>query len=76
MVSKGVNSSHGVHTLSVPETLLRCYQQPDEATMLNVVATASERGVAQSGSAPALGAGGPGFESRRPDGERSNSPLR
>jgi hypothetical protein len=25
------------------------------------------RGVAQSGSAPALGAGGPGFESRRPD---------
>ncbi len=26
------------------------------------------RGVAQSGSAPALGAGGPGFESRRPDG--------
>jgi hypothetical protein len=28
---------------------------------------ASQRGVAQSGSAPALGAGGPGFESRRPD---------
>lgn len=26
-----------------------------------------QRGVAQSGSAPALGAGGPGFESRRPD---------
>ena len=25
------------------------------------------RGVAQLGSAPALGAGGPGFESRRPD---------
>jgi hypothetical protein len=29
--------------------------------------TESQRGVAQSGSAPALGAGGPGFESRRPD---------
>ena len=27
----------------------------------------NSRGVAQSGSAPALGAGGPGFESRRPD---------
>ena len=28
------------------------------------------RGVAQSGSVPALGAGGPGFESRRPDYDR------
>ena len=28
------------------------------------------RGVAQPGSAPALGAGGPGFKSRRPDREK------
>jgi hypothetical protein len=51
---------------------------PGYAILLHLLATAigqagssgaavSVRGVAQSGSAPALGAGGPGFESRRPD---------
>src|SRR4051794_25294839 len=38
------------------------FQQLGETTMLSVA-----RGVAQSGSAYALGAEGPGFESRRPD---------
>ena len=32
------------------------------------------RGVAQFGSAPALGAGGPGFESRLPD-QKNNLPI-
>ena len=34
-----------------------------------------QRGVAQSGSAPALGAGGPRFESGRPDSEEVETPL-
>jgi hypothetical protein len=40
-----------------------------------LLAFPAQRGVAQSGSAPALGAGGPRFESGRPDSEEVETPL-
>ncbi len=60
------------------ESLDACYQQADEATMLEVATEATyrrsvlppyyqSRDVAQSGSAPEWGSGGRRFESGRPD---------
>jgi hypothetical protein len=58
MLTVVVGTAHRVYGLDREESAMNTYSR-------------AGRGVAQSGSAPALGAGGPGFESRRPDSNKS-----
>jgi hypothetical protein len=56
---------HGIFNLEAPIGQQGLQGRKEMAS--NPLAASLNRGVAQSGSAPALGAGGREFESRRPD---------
>jgi hypothetical protein len=54
-------------TSEIRQILAQCGTTDIQVKMSNTLSYNNVRGVAQLGSAPALGAGGPRFESGRPD---------